>query len=538
MADKALLSEPEEIALLKDIAEALNEANDLSSAMAAILPRLGQVLGLTTAWAFRFDPQRATFVEVGASGLPPALSHNNAAPLKSSWCECQERLATGRLDTAVNIVRCSRLRDAEGEKQGLQFHASIPIKMNGRPLGILNVASIGAQVFTRPALDLLRAIGYHVAVTLDRAALLSDMRRHNERLEALAAIARDLTGVMDEDALFRRSIRLYADRMGFDGVGVIQNGVVVHAVDNTASVPEKEYSYRDQDSMRLPPAERLILADDACSAIAAPVARYPYAIRVESRTAHAFSRVDEEILAAFTWYLAALLEQIALHRQALETARWKERRQLAADLHDSVSQHLFSAQLLARTIRQHAAGEGVNVSEIGPLGERLETVLRHSQSEMRGLIEALRPESAPLAYELRHRLLRLKDILGDRLTWDIPDLPAIFPPRLTDGVLRIVDEALQNSLKHAQGADLHVSFQSREASYVLKVSDSGPGFDPASVRAGYGLATMQERAAAVGLDWRLDSQSGQGTRVTVIIPHAVDQHERGNHRGPDPRRAD
>ena len=128
-----LLSEGEEARLLKDIAESLNEANDVSSAMSAILPRLSQVLGLKTAWAFRYDPQRATFVEVGASGLPPALSANNAEALRSSWCECQDRMVKGHLDTAVNIVRCSRLRDAIGDKQGLKYHASIPLKMNGRP---------------------------------------------------------------------------------------------------------------------------------------------------------------------------------------------------------------------------------------------------------------------------------------------------------------------------------------------------------------------------------------------------------------------
>ena len=131
--------------ILKDLAEALNETTDVSEAMAAILPRLSSVLGLSTAWAFRYDPDRSSFVEVGASGLPPALACNDAAPLKDGWCECQEQFVAGRLSKAVNIVRCSRLRDAVGDKAELVYHASIPLRSKGKPLGILERRRIGSQ---------------------------------------------------------------------------------------------------------------------------------------------------------------------------------------------------------------------------------------------------------------------------------------------------------------------------------------------------------------------------------------------------------
>lgn len=129
--------------LFQAIAIALNEANDLMTAMALILPKLSAALGLTTAWAFRYDAKRQSFVDVGASGLPPALAVCDAAPLKSGWCECQEQFADGRLHRAVNVVRCSRLRDAQGERQGLVFHASIPLRSKEKRLGILNLAEIG-----------------------------------------------------------------------------------------------------------------------------------------------------------------------------------------------------------------------------------------------------------------------------------------------------------------------------------------------------------------------------------------------------------
>lgn len=521
---KPLLSEPEEVALLKAIAESLNEANDVTQAMAAILPRLSQVLGLKTAWAFRFDPTRATFVEVGASGLPPALARDNASALKSSWCECQDRMVNGRLDTAVNIVRCSRLRHAEGDKQGLNFHASIPMKMNGRPLGILNVAAEGATVFTQPALDLLRAIGFHVAVTLDRASLIADMRRRNEQLEALGIIARELTGITDQQQLYQKAISSFAHRMAVDGVALYEDDQLLHAVCADARRQE-EYSYRDQVSALLPESERKILSD-ACSALTVPIPHFPLTIRIESRNVGAFGTIDEEILTTFAWYLTALLEQTALYHQALDTARWAERRQLAADLHDSVSQHLFSAQLLVRALQQRAPRlTNAKSQEDTKRLERLASVIQTSQQEMRGLIEALRPGNTPLAVELRHRLIRLADVLGSRLSWDIADVHTTLAARAHDAVLRIVDEALQNAVKHAELGPIRVLLRRSPNSLHIQVMDLGPGFDSVQVQSGYGLNTMRDRAAAVGLGFRITSRPGHGTQVSISVPKELITHD-------------
>lgn len=518
---KPLLSESEEVALLKDLAESLNEANDVSQAMSAILPRLSHVLGLKTAWAFRFDPGRSSFVEVGASGLPPALGKNQAEALKSGWCECQERMIKGRLDSAINIVHCSRLKNAVGDKAGLNFHASIPLKMNGRPLGILNLAAQGTTVFTKPALDLLRAIGYHVAVTIDRASLLGDMRRRNQQLESLAELARTLTAVTDRRQLFSQAIDGFQGHMGFEGVAIYENDRVIHQVRRDAHV-ESEYSYRDHHSSLLPESERLIL-HDACSALAVPIPHFPMTLRIESRNSNAFGPIDEEILTAFAWYLTALIEHIDLYQKALDAARWAERRQIAADLHDSVSQHLFSAQLLAHTIRQHRVDFSEEITEIRL--NRLQSVIEQSQLEMRRLIETLRPDNIPLPVEMRHRLVRLKDTVGERLTWTIPDAHIILTPRAQDAVLRIVDEALQNAIKHSDSAPIHVTLNQSLQAIQIEVADRGPGFDPAIVPSGYGLNTMRDRASAIGIGFRIISQVNRGTQVALTVPKELTIHE-------------
>nr|WP_275107399.1 ATP-binding protein [Sulfobacillus harzensis] len=499
---------------MKDIAEALNEATDISQAMAAILPRLSQVLGLTTAWAFRFDSHRATFVELGASGLPPALAARDAAALKSSWCECQDRLVNGRLDTAVNIVRCSRLRDARGERAGLKFHASIPMRMNGEPLGILNVAASGARVFTRPALDLLRAIGYHVAVTIDRAAILSDMRQRAAQVEALSGILGDLTGIMHRRELLERAVTLLSDRLGYEAAALLEEGVVVFHVEKARDAMDAGYSYRDVSS-EPPDVEPPRILEDALSGLTQAIPRRSLAIRLESRSPRAFSSSDQDLLSAYVWHLAALLDQVDWYHESVASARWSERRELAADLHDSINQRLFSAQLIASALRRQIRDPAGQV-----LAERLEAVIGDSQQEMKTLVHTLRAESQNLSQALRHRLIRLHQALDGDIRWDIPDLPDTLPPAQIGAVLHIVDEALQNALKHAPGSPIEVRMELEAAAVVIRIRDFGPGFNPALMAAntGHGLATMRERAVLHRIHLAIDTNVGDGTTVRLIIP--------------------
>lgn len=508
------LTEGQETILLKDIAEALNEANDITHAMDALLPRLSQVLGLTTAWAFRFDPARGTFVEVGASGLPPALAADDARALKSSWCECQDRLVKGRLDTAVNIVRCSRLRDAVGDRQGLKFHASIPMRMKGNPLGILNVAASGARAFTGPALNLLRAIGYHVAVTIDRAALVSDIKLHAKRLEALTDIARDLTGIMDEDTLLTRAIQLFQERLGYDAVGLMADGQLKFHVTKTPSQEEPEYSYHDATDPQLIPIAHVILAD-ARAGITQDIPRSRYQVRLESRTPQAFVAADEELLAAYTWHISALLDQVSLHHQGLAAARWSERQELAADLHDSVSQRLFSAHLLTRTLERRLPDDADAIS----LASRLAEVIRESQQDMKRLVDALRTNRQPLAEAIRYRLQRLVDFLEVPLHWDLAEVSVDLTAEREEALLHMLDEALQNSLKHAPGAPVHVALENRAGGVWLEVRDFGPGFDAARQTPGHhGIQTLSERAHLHQLRLTIDTAPGQGTTVCIFAP--------------------
>jgi len=411
LASASVLSNQRQIDLFRDIAAALNQANDASTAMAVILPKLGEVFGLTAAWAFRFDAARSSFVEVGASGLPPALAVEDARPLKVGWCECQDQFVHGKLATAVNVVRCSRLRDAMGEKQGLVYHASIPLRTKDKPLGILNVAASGAQFFTDESLALLEAIGHHVAIALDRSALLADETQRANQLRALVQMAAGLTRLQDSNALLEPAVAQFVETLGYEACGVIQNastgdnaGQLLTAAHQKVNDEEPDYTYNSDTATPLLPSDARMLLDQARSSLSKSIPNTPYTVRLESERTGVFGDPDVDLLSAFALFLGAALQNAKLHQQSLASAKWAERRKLAADLHDAVSQRLFSASLIAKAASLMLSDK-MDIQQVQDRLTRLQELLAESQEEMRDLIKTLRPiDERSFATRLKERV--------------------------------------------------------------------------------------------------------------------------------------
>jgi serine phosphatase RsbU (regulator of sigma subunit) len=203
-------TEEREIARLRtlnQLAEQLNRSSDTETALVVALETLVSLMGLKTAWAFRIPSvdnplqstsvsQKRNFVLASACGLPPGLERDGRYYLsKPEYCHCQDLLTAGHLKRAVNIVECTRLlqsAQADGDNQGLLFHASVPIIAGGEPLGIINVATQEWQFLTGADLHLLSAIGSQVAIALERARLFDLTHTQRLRLEAELQMARDV----------------------------------------------------------------------------------------------------------------------------------------------------------------------------------------------------------------------------------------------------------------------------------------------------------------------------------------------------------
>jgi serine phosphatase RsbU (regulator of sigma subunit) len=185
----------------------LNRSPDVRSALESTLTTLVDVMALRTAWAFIMtrngllrlgdaDAAPHDFALVAHCGLPPGLVHDNHHFLRRPPdCHCQQLLRAGRLVRAVNVVECTRLQnsaEADGDNQGLLFHASVPIWVQSRALGIINVATDDWQFLTAADLQFLTAVSAQLSIALERAQLYDELNAQRARLELELQIAREV----------------------------------------------------------------------------------------------------------------------------------------------------------------------------------------------------------------------------------------------------------------------------------------------------------------------------------------------------------
>jgi len=221
--------------------------------------------------------------------------------------------------------------------------------------------------------------------------------------------------------------------------------------------------------------------------------------------------------------------------EAQARAALEERQRLARELHDSVTQSLYSLTLLAEAARR-LAGAG-DLEQVRALLGRLGETALQSLKEMRLLVYELRPlplEKQGLAGALQQRLDAVEKRAGIKARLVVEgrlDLPA----RLEEELYRLVQEALNNALKHAAATSTQVLIRRNGAALELEVADNGRGFDleAAGDGGGMGMVTMRERAQRLGADLAIDSAPGRGTGVRVRVPIAGEEPGAGSQSWPE-----
>jgi PAS domain S-box-containing protein len=213
--------------------------------------------------------------------------------------------------------------------------------------------------------------------------------------------------------------------------------------------------------------------------------------------------------------LTDITDRVQAREQAARMAAVAERERLARDLHDAVTQTLFSASSIASVLPEvwerhpEEARRGL---------EELRRLTRGALAEMRALLLELRPASL-LRRSLGELLRQLVDAMMSRTQSEI-ELTVTGERELPDEVqiafYRIAQEALNNAVRHAQASHVAMDLYSGPDRVTLCVRDDGRGFDLAEVGSGsMGLGIMRERAAGIGAQFKLHSAPGEGAEITV-----------------------
>ncbi|WP_392531698.1 sensor histidine kinase [Nostoc sp. C117] len=224
-----------------------------------------------------------------------------------------------------------------------------------------------------------------------------------------------------------------------------------------------------------------------------------------------------------------LMQAMKLRKQLIESERLRkiavelERNRLARDLHDSVSQTLFTMATIAEALPR-VWQRNPEVAQQGL--DELAQLTQGALAEMRNLVIELRPSGLtdkPLG-ELLQQLI--KGILGRASLQIITTVEGDRP--LSDDVklvfCRITQEALNNIIKHAKATQVSVSLHGDSQGIVLRIIDNGCGFDYNKIPSGHlGIAIMKERAEFIGAIFHLSSYPGKGTEIVLSWSAAINK---------------
>ncbi|MEU6258318.1 GAF domain-containing sensor histidine kinase [Streptomyces sp. NPDC047043] len=233
-----------------------------------------------------------------------------------------------------------------------------------------------------------------------------------------------------------------------------------------------------------------------------------------------FTEEDEELLSILAQHAAIALTNARLYERSRELTIAEERSRLAHELHDAVSQKLFSLRLTAQ-----AAAALVDRDPSRAKGElqQVAALAAEATDELRAAVVELRPAALDedgLVNTLRTQIQVLDRAHTARVAFHSCGVRAL-PAAQEEALLRVAQEALHNALRHSGAEHVDVALARRGTAAVLRVTDDGSGFDPQSIRrAGrhLGLVSMRDRASGVGGTLTVESAPGKGTTIEMEVP--------------------
>ncbi len=256
-------------------------------------------------------------------------------------------------------------------------------------------------------------------------------------------------------------------------------------------------------------------------------------LNVHTRDRREFTEADVELLDSVAGLMAGAIENASLHSRLTEREeamerfaeqivllQETERRRLAGEIHDGISQRIVSLSFHLSAAADAVASDPASAAE---QIARAQQLAAGALDETRNAIAGLRPpvlDDLGLAASLESlaRSTPLPNVQVDTVT-------TVLPEHVETAVYRIAQEALQNVMKHASAAHVQLRLSVSAGAVLLEVSDDGIGFDPATTPErpgpmGYGLPGMQQRAELLGGQLTTESTPGRGTVVRLRVPLA------------------
>jgi signal transduction histidine kinase len=545
----------------------LLESSDVMSTMPAVLQLFGEAAGVdrTTLALAAIGTGGERWLEIKSQWSAPGVASIEGSDAVETWnprrtdCFCNE-LASGR-----SVYLCGDMARADSSIASEEAKSSIivPFLVEGEYGGAVGFDTFRAELtFDSAVVSALEIAASVVGAALHRERLLETMRleredaaeqRVAELARANAVLRANLERLASHPMEFFSHLLLETARhadaeaatavvIGYDSeewqiVCHVRDGAIVEA-EFTNTVPKQDSAFmRQMAALREP----LHLSMQTASSLpewaeliafhrdAGHQSLYLLPLVFGDRNIGVVVlgfRDHEPLRSELAQLLVALGQQVTLALgmkrlmyNARQSAVLAERNRIGREIHDGLAQ-AFTGILM----QLGAAEEQVEGSPLASVLERIRNIAREGLAEARRSVLALRPDEQPRpgGLELALRQLAEHSTVTGRIASSFHGGGATgLLPEHEHALLRIAQEAVINAVRHGQPRNIEIHLNSEDEELMLCIRDDGVGMQQLPelyAQQGFGLANMRERAESLGGRWQIDSQPGEGTRVSVRIP--------------------
>lgn len=509
-----------------------------------------------TAVAFRPDPglgRQLNLLEMLFEHMPMGIAVLNREyciqRYNPTWNDFSARYApSSAVPLAPGVCYFDHLPGTETVVQPMfeKVLAGETIQQNDVRLELEGIVSYW-DVVLAPLVEADEVVGILVVSidTTERASLRQNLEQRvsdrTQELQMLLDVSATANSLLDLDEMLIRTLNLLVDLVGASRAGVSLLDEKTGKLQPGILRPEREVDPAEMALMLqagqavIDSGEMRYIAPDVSQELLEPGALLPLQIRdrklgvlaIIGAPDSSFTPNQLALFKSIADQLSVAIENAHLFEKTENVAIAAERNRLARELHDAVTQTLFSASLIADVLpRIWERDQEQGRARL----EELRELTRGALAEMRTLLLELRPATLTES-SLADLLRQLTQAFGGRSRLPIEMIvegERPLPPETQVALYRIAQEALNNITKHAGASQVILQLSFSSQAVRLSIQDNGRGFDKSSAPLNsLGLGIMQERAQKIGAEFTINSQIGEGTTVTVHCPLAF--REEGDH---------
>jgi PAS domain S-box-containing protein len=436
-------------------------------------------------------------------------------------------------------VKADPRRQALVDQAGVKTLMIVPLISGGEPFGAICMANKSTGKFGPNDERVLTVLASSAVIGLENARLYQKEHERKQQLQTLLEVTATASHSLDLDEMLRTTLDRLVSLVGASRAGVVLLNEDSGAVELRTLRPERKVAPENLAELIeacqqvIASGEPLYIPPDAELAHLEPGALLPLCVRGQALgvlgiigpEGGGFSHGQLALFESIADQISVAVDNARLYAQAQQFAVVEERQRLARELHDAVTQTLFTASLIAEVLPETWELDPIEGQQ---LLQELRQLSRGALAEMRTLLLELRP--AILAQTSLGDLLRqLGEVVTGRTGIPVTiteKSQGRLPAEVHLAFYRIAQEALNNVAKHARASQATLrldcspissgTVERQKEAIALRISDDGCGFDLSAVSPDHmGLGIMRERAEEIGATLAINSNSGAGTEVSV-----------------------